>query len=262
MKTNLLSLVFLAAAITVVGQSNSYKESWASIFNKHNIVGTFVLYEMNTGQLQIYNEKRSKQAFLPASTFKILNSLISLETGVINSVNDTIKWDGKEWWFDSWNQDQTMKNAISISCVWFYQELARRIGNERMQDWITRVGYGNEKMGSQVDNFWLEGDLRISAEEQIKFLERLINNELPFTNKNQEIVRNIIITDSTENYIMHSKTGWAMRAKNQVGWFVGYVEKKNGKWIFALNIDIGNKSDAKLRKKISYEILRTEGIIN
>ncbi len=239
------------------------KESnWGKIFSENNISGTFVLYNQESDNYKFYNKNRADSSFIPASTFKILNSLIALETGVMIDEYETIKWDGKDWGWSEWNKDQNMKSAISISCVWFYQNLARRIGKERMQTWIDSVGYGNSQMGAQIDNFWLEGDLRISANKQIELLKKLINNELPFQKNHQKIVKNIMITDSTNKYIIHSKTGWGLRVKPQIGWYIGYVEKNKNKWIFALNIDIINKSDSKLRKSITYEILKSEGIID
>lgn len=130
-----------------------------------------------------------------------------------------------------------------------------------MQKGLDDADYGNKLTGAKIDNFWLEGDLRISAKEQIKFLKKLINNKLPYKQENQEIVKEILITDSTENYIIRSKTGWAMRVNTQIGWLVGYVEKEHNKWIFAMNINIVERNDAKFRKKITYEILKKETII-
>lgn len=80
-----------------------------------------------------------------------------------------------------------------IHCVWFYQDLARRIGEKNMQKWIDTVGYGNTKMGGQIDNFWFEGDLRISAREQVSFIERLVNRDLPFDTLMQKTVKRIAI---------------------------------------------------------------------
>jgi len=145
--------------------------------------------------------------------------------------------------------------------VWFYQELARRIGKNRMQFWIDSVKYGNQQMGSEIDDFWLAGDIGISAKQQVDFIAKLIKNELPFDKDNQKTVREILITDSTNSYTIHSKTGWGVRVKPQIGWYVGYVETQKNKWVFALNIDINSKSDLKYRKQITYEILRREGII-
>lgn len=263
MKRNSLSTLFIIISIlTLNAQNNNSTEKWKLIFDKYNINGTFILYSTSSGETQTFNKERNDSTFLPASTFKILNSLIALETSAINSIDDTIKWDGIDKGLDKWNKDQTMKTAMPLSCIWFYQELARRIGEKNMQKWIDNAGYGNTKMGGQIDNFWLEGDLRISANEQIKFIEKLVNNDLPFDTLIQENVKSIMITDSTDNYILHSKTGWVMRTANQIGWFVGYIESNKGTWIFALNIDINIKSDAKYRKQITYEILEKEGIIN
>ena len=227
------------------------------IFDKYNIKGTFVLKNISNNELKVYNIKRSDSSYLPASTFKILNSMIALQTSAVKSINDVIKWDGTDRGWKLWNKDQTMKTAMPISCVWFYQELARRIGKKQMQTWVDKVNYGNKNIGKKVDNFWLEGDLRISAKEQILLIEKLINNKLPFDKKIQETVKELMVTDSTDKYTIHSKTGWT----NQIGWNVGYVKTKNNKWIFAMNMDIIKEEDAKYRKKITYEILKLEKII-
>jgi len=263
MRRSLLSsLLILLSVLALKAQGKNSNERWKLIFEKYNINGTFVLYNTSSGESQFFNKERSDSTFLPASTFKILNSLIALETKAISSIDDTIKWDGLDKGWEKWNKDQTIKTAMPLSCVWFYQELARRIGVKSMHKWIDSVGYGNTKMGGRIDNFWLEGDLRISAKEQVKFIERLINNDLPFNLEIQQAVKDLMITDATDNYVLHSKTGWAMRIANQIGWFVGYVSSKEGTWIFALNMDINTKSDAKYRKQISYDILREEGIID
>lgn len=263
MKKNFLatSLIIISNVLSLFAQNNNSSENWKPIFKKYNVKGTFVLYDISSQNSQIFNAERSDSSFLPASTFKILNSLIALENRIIKNEFDTIYWDGKERPIKNWNQDHTLKSAFSVSCVPCYQEIARRIGENRMQKWIDTVGYGNSKMGGQIDNFWLEGDLRISAKEQVTFIERLINNDLPFDTLIQERVKEIMISDSTDSYILHSKTGLVMRIPPPIGWFVGYIKSEKGTWIFALNIDINTKSDAKYRKQITYEILKNEGIM-
>jgi len=225
------------------------------------VKGTFVLLDLSTNKYKYYNKERADSLFLPASTFKILNSLIALESEAVSNEKEVIKWDGKDKGWEKWNHDQNMKSAIKISCVWFYQELARRIGKNRMQFWIDSVKYGNQQMGSEIDDFWLAGDIGISAKQQVDFIAKLIKNKLPFDKDNQKTVREILITDSTNKYTIHSKTGWGVRVKPQIGWYVGYVETLKNKWVFALNININSKSDLKYRKQITYEILRREGII-
>jgi len=255
----LILLPFLLSSC--FAQKQSVKE-WNNLFTKSGVEGTFVLYNQKTKQYKYYNRSRSNKRYLPASTYKILNSLIALETKVIKNENEIIKWDNIDKGWSKWNQDHDLKSAISVSCVWFYQELARRIGKERMQNWISEIQYGNQLMGADIDNFWLQGDIKISVIEQVKLIDRLIKNELPFQLENQEIVKRIMITDSTKDYTIHSKTGWGSRVKPQIGWYVGYIEKDNNNWIFALNIDIKNKSDLKYRKSLVYEILREEKLIS
>lgn len=254
-------LVLFSFLLTSCVSVKSHSKKWSEYFSKENINGTFVLLDVNTDNYKYYNEDRADSSFIPASTYKILNSLIALETNAISNEDEIIKWDGIDKGWSAWNKDQNMKSAISISCIWFYQELARRIGKKKMQFWIDSVGYGNQQMGGNIDDFWLEGDIKISAREQVLFIKKLIENKLPFSIKNQEKVKQIMITDSTDTYIIHSKTGWGVHKSPQIGWLVGYVKNIVGEWIFALNIDIRNRSDLKYRKQIVYNILRKEGII-
>ena len=184
--------------------------------------------------------------------------MIALQTASIKSIDDTVKWDGIDRKWKPWNKDHTMRTALPVSCVWFYKELARRIGYQKMQYWIQKSDYGNKKTGNKIDNFWLEGDLRISAKEQVLFLEKLIDNKLPFDIKVQETVKQLIITDSTKDYVLHSKTGWV----GTIGWNVGYVETNKQKWIFAMNMDVHKPREIKFRKVITYEILRAANIID
>ena len=236
---------------------NKNTDNWGNFFQDNNVNGTFVLKNLNSNKTLIYNQERSDKEFVPASTFKILNSMIALQVSSIKSIDDTIKWDGVDREYKPWNKDQTMKSAFPISCVWFYQELARRTGQEKMQKMITESNYGNKKIDNKIDRFWLDGKLAISANEQIDFLERLVNNKLPFDKNIQKTVKNIMITDSTENYIIHSKTGWS----NNIGWNVGYIETKTNIWIFAMNIDMNDIKMANIRKTITYDILKEQKII-
>lgn len=250
-------IIFFVLLQLVSCNQEKNTSNWASFFNENNVKGTFVLKNTTTNEILTYNDDRSNKEFVPASTFKILNSMIALQELSISSINDTIKWDGLDRGYEPWNKDQTMKSAFPISCVWFYQQLARRTGRKKMQRWIAKSNYGNEKLDSELDRFWLDGRLAISAKGQIDFLERFVNNELPFDKNIQEVVKNIMLTDSTKNYTIYSKTGWS----NNIGWNVGYVETKDNVWIFALNIDMNNMKMANVRKIITYDILEEQKII-
>jgi beta-lactamase class D len=197
--------------------------------------GAFVLYDLNANRYVRYDPERCATRFLPASTFKIMNSLIGLETGVIPDQNYVIPWDGTRYDIVSWNQDQSLSTAIRDSVVWYYQELARRAGKERMQSFVTAAGYGNGDISGRIDSFWLDGELRISADEQVEFLKRLYRGDLPFSRRSMDIVKEILVQELTDSYRLSGKTGSVQRVPPQVGWFVGYLETKGNVYVFALN---------------------------
>lgn len=235
--------------------SNLLKEMERS-FEKRMISGCFILYDLEEDTSMIYNVERSEQMFLPASTFKILNSLIALECEVVKDELEVIKWDGKKRQISVWNQDHNMKSGIKYSVVWFYQELARRIGEDRMQAYVDSVQYGNRQIGKHIDDFWLVGDLRISPKQQIEFLKKLIAEDLPFQKNNIKVVKEILVEDSNETYVFRAKTGWADYG-TPVGWYVGYIELKGKTYVFANNLEIRGNQDARARKEIAKEIFKS-----
>jgi beta-lactamase class D len=225
-------------------------------FRELGVEGSILIYDLNNNRVFQHNPQRNTTAFLPASTFKILNSLIALETGVISDEIAILTWDGIQRKLPEWNRDLNMREAIKLSAYWFYQVLARRVGHERMQKWVTQVGYGNQKIGSKddIDKFWLEGELRITPQEQIQFLRRFYNNDLPFSKRSLSIVKDIIIMEQTPDYTIRGKTGWVGFVGNvtpQIGWIVGYLEKEKNIYFFATNIDIRNKKDPSARMELT-----------
>jgi beta-lactamase class D len=230
-------------------------------FSERQIDGCFILYQLEKDSAIVYNQARINEAFLPASTFKIPNSLIALETGAISGEDEVIPWDGIERQIPAWNQDQNMESAMKYSAVWFYQELARRIGPQRMQEYVTNMHYGNMKAGPVIDTFWLEGDIRITPQQQLEFLKKLINSDLPFKTETMDTVKKILIVDQNERYIFRAKTGWAARMQD-IGWYVGYICIEEQTWIFVNNIDIQSDNDAAARKDIVKEIIDTLFNIN
>lgn len=227
-----------------------------NIFKKNGINGTVIISSLNNDKKYIYNNSRAEKRYIPASTFKILNTLIALDQKVINNENDIIKWDGKKRFYSPWNQDQTLKSAISISCVWCYQKFARKIGNKNYLNYLNKNHYGNEKTGSELATFWLDGDLKISTYEQIEFLQNLYNNNLAFQQKHMDITKEILTVEKTNTYIIKAKSGWSKK----IGWYIGYVETKNDVWFFALNADI-ERSQLKYRKEIIMNALKLKNII-
>ena len=235
-------------------------------FQELGIEGSTLIYDSQNDRVFQHNPERNARAFLPASTFKIINSLISLETGVISDEISVLTWDGIQRDIPEWNRDLNMKEAFKVSAVWFYQVLARRVGYEQMQKWVNNVGYGNQKIGSKddIDKFWLQGELRITPQEQIQFLRRLYNNELPFSKRTVSIVKDIMIMEKTPDYTIRSKTGWAGFGDNvipQIGWIVGYLEKGDNVYFFATNIDIRNNKDSSARMEVTRRCFKDMGVL-
>ena len=225
-------------------------------FRSRDINGCFILHDLEQDTTLFYNPDRAGELFLPASTFKILNSLIALECKVVRDENEMFKWDGKKRQIDSWNQDHNMKTGFKNSVVWLYQEIARRIGKDRMQAYVDSAKYGNMQIGNNIDDFWLVGDLRISPNQQVEFLKLLIKEDLPFQHKNISIVKKIMEEDKGDRYIFRAKTGWADYG-TPVGWYVGYLELENKTYIFVNNLEIKKNEDARARKEITREIFKT-----
>lgn len=233
----------------------------ADLFAKARVDGTIVIESARTGQRFVHNDVRSKQAFAAASTFKVLNTLIALEEGVIAGADSTIRWDGTVHDIVDWNRDQTLESAFKVSCVWCYQELARRVGAEKYPAYLHRARYGTLREPFDGTQFWLDGSLAISAEQQVAFLEQVATRSLPFRASAYDTLKTVMLSEKTPQYRLYAKTGWATRSVPAVGWYVGYVEAEGGLWLFALNLDTRAASDLPLRRQIALDALRVKGIL-
>src|SRR5580698_10000251 len=192
----------------VAPQRSEIREDLARHFTDENTVGTFVGYKVDDYLVISSDKNRSGEAKLPASTFKIPNSLIALETGVVADPDkDVFKWDGVTRSIDAWNRDHTMRSAIAASAVPVYQEIARRIGPERMQKYVDLLEYGNRNIGGGIDQFWLTGDLRIEPVEQVNFIDRLRRGVLPVSKRSQDLVRDILPVTKVDDSIIRAKSG-------------------------------------------------------
>ncbi|MCX5732814.1 MAG: class D beta-lactamase [candidate division NC10 bacterium] len=262
MKTHVLVLLLVLLLSLFVSPCVGAEADLAQAFRAAKVEGIFLLYEPEANVYRGHNLMRADVPFVPASTFKILNSLIALDAGVIRDEAEVIKWDGVQRSIPAWNADQDMRNAMKNSTVWFYQELARRIGRERMQHYVNLAHYGNMDIGGRIDSFWLDGALRITPRQQIDLLVRLQRNALPFSERAQAIVRDILVLETGRDYVLRGKTGWSDSFSPQVGWFVGYLEKAGHPFFFATNIDIVKPEDVSARVAVTRTSLRSLGLLD
>jgi beta-lactamase class D len=233
----------------------------AEIFARQGIRGTMVIASLDGAKTFIHDEDRAHRRFPAASTFKILNTLIALEEGAVTGKEEVIRWDGRQYDFPDWNRDQTLEGAYRASCVWYYQELARRVGAVKYRDYVRRCSYGRLAEPFDGTSFWLDGALRISAIEQVEFLRKVCRRKLPFSMSAYDTLRDIMLASQTPGYTLRAKTGWAARENPQTGWYVGYVENGGKVWIFATNMEIRNAEELPLRQAVTLEALRAKGIV-
>lgn len=218
--------------------------------------GTFVLYDLNADQFIGHNQSRAQTRYIPASTFKIANSLIGLSVGAVASVDEILPYGGGEQFIKAWENDMSLRDAIKISNVPIYQELARRIGFEKMQENVSKLNYGNKDIGPFVDRFWLAGPLEISAIEQAEFLARLVRLELPIAQDIQKSVMEIVKLDQSEHYTLYGKSGWTTAPDPGIGWWVGWIERNGNIYTFALNIDVITDVDIPKRESLTRSALK------
>lgn len=200
-------------------------DEWKKYFDEYGVDGCFEMYDNNKEIASYYNKERCSTRIIPASTFKIFNSLVALQTDVAPDEQLIIKWDGIIRPVKEWNQDLTMAQAFKYSAVPYYQELARRIGKKQMQHYLDTVQYGNMQIGDHIDQFWLNGTLRISPDEQVGFIKKLYHTELPFNERAQRIVRGMMLQEDHPDYRLYYKTGWGKAADTNILWIVGYIEQ-------------------------------------
>lgn len=254
----------LFAALALHGCSTAWKEcpDVGEIFSSVGVAGTFVLYDAEAGSLSGHDQARANERFVPASTFKIPNALVGLCVEAVTSVDEILPYGGDPQPFEAWEADMTLREAMPLSNVPIFQELARRIGVQRMREYVSNLDFGNQDIGATVDTFWLEGPLRISAVEQALFLARLAQGKLSMPEEVQRSVRETLLLEQGENWQLFGKTGWENVPGRGIGWWVGWVRKNDRVYAFALNIDIQQASDARKRIEIGKASLEALGVLD
>lgn len=223
--------------------------------------GTFVVIDCTTNEVFKFNPALAERSNVPCSTFKIWNTLVGLEEGIVKAADVPFyKWDGVKRSLPDWNRDLTLGEAFKASCVPAFQELARRIGPERMKTWIDKLDYGNRDISAGVDVFWLPMDgrkcIRITPSAQAELISRLVNGKLPVSEASVATLKDVMKVESTPRGLLYGKTGSGnpgakpdLESSNGfvLGWFVGFLEHGGRNYAYAclvLGPDLSGK-DAK-----------------
>lgn len=265
MKTYSYCLLLIAFFSACSPNNVTIDDSLKKYFDENKVDGCFALMDNGTGKFTIYNLPRYRDSsYLPASTFKIVSSLIGLQTGKIVNDSMIIKWDGVKRPIDEWNKDLTMYEAFRVSSVPYYQEVARRIGKDTMQFWLDSLSYGSKKITSAIDTFWLDNSLKITPDEQLGLVKRLYFDQLPFFKTYQEVVKRAMLFENNANYRLGYKTGWGRwdaKTGKTIGWMVGWIEENRHPYFFVLNIESRdpNFDMPAIRLNMLKDILKEQG---
>jgi beta-lactamase class D len=235
----LLLIAFLANACAP--NNVETEKSWEKYFTEYKVEGCFMLFNNSQGTFKVYNLERAQQRFLPASTFKIFNALVGLETGVIKDTSTVIPWDGVTRAMPEWNRDLSMQQAFRVSAVPYFQEVARRITKPVMQHWLDTIKYGNMKI-SKIDTFWLDNSLQISPDEELGFVKKLYFDQLPLHKLSMQNVRQIMLMEKKPEYELSYKTGMGISGRKTIGWITGWIEENGHPSFFVLNLETEDPS--------------------
>ncbi|HAY5017985.1 TPA: OXA-134 family carbapenem-hydrolyzing class D beta-lactamase [Escherichia coli] len=247
---------------SLLSQSTSTQstQAIAQLFDQAQSAGVLVIQRGQ--QIQVYGNdlSRANTEYVPASTFKMLNALIGLQHGKATT-NEIFKWDGKKRSFSAWEKDMTLGQAMQASAVPVYQELARRIGLELMQQEVQRIQFGNQQIGQQVDNFWLVGPLKVTPKQEVQFVSALAREQLAFDPQVQQQVKVMLLLQEQQAYRLYAKSGWGMDVEPQVGWLTGWVKTPQAEIVaFSLNMQMRNGMDPAIRLEILQQALAELGL--
>lgn len=267
----LLPLALLVTSHPTLAHTWAERTDWATALAAQQLSGVVAVCSHPSGKCQTSHRQRVSERYIPASTYKIPHLLIALETGVTPNDDITFKWDGTPQALKPWERDHTYRGLMLDSVVPVFQGFARAIGETRMRDYLQRLDYGNADIAGGIDRFWLDGQLRISAAEQIRFLQRLRTRTLPIAEPHQWRVQSAMLVEATETFVIRGKTGYSLGAPGHgatpgqgdkragTGWWVGWIESGTDTHVFACNFDITDDRQLALRKSIPRTLFEHEG---
>lgn len=255
-------ILFITLCLTLLSSFSYAKNSkgetvipaFNNILQKADHIGSILIFDPLEKHSYSNDFLHADSAFIPASTYKIPHSIIALELNIVASESTLFKWSGETFSITNWNQDLTFKEAFAFSCVPCYKKIALKIGAKRMKLMLDKLNYPGMVFTEQdIDQFWLQGHSKISQREQIDFMERFVQKQLPISARTQHIVENILINEENKNYVLRAKTGLSA---NGWGWFVGYITVGKQIWYFATHIKAKAEFNPLNRKRVTLEALK------
>lgn len=191
-----------------------------------------------------------QQRLSPASTFKIPLSLMGYDAGYLTDAHHPALpfREGYVALYPSWKSTIDPTSWMKNSVVWYSQQLTAWLGRQRLQRYVTQFDYGNRDlsgnpgMNDGLTQAWLSSSLRISPLEQVAFLQKLVNRQLPVSPRAYAMTARITsVARLRGGWDVHGKTGTGYQMKPQdgpdlkhpIGWFVGWASKPGHTVVFA-----------------------------
>lgn len=268
------SLFFVALVVFLIGISPSFNiygyyennYNWntsgknirsvdlSSFFDEY--AGSFVLYDSKNDIWQIYGLEDATKRSSPDSTYKIYDALFALEEAIITSNHSMIPWDGSQYPFDEWNQNQTLSSAMKYSVNWYFQNMDKKLGRTAINKFINKISYGNKDTTGPISSYWMESTLKISPIEQVELLLKLKKNDFGFRAENIEAVKASISLSQSSDQSLYGKTGTGrVNGKDQNGWFIGFVEDGDHTYFFATHINADQNATGSKASEITMDVL-------
>lgn len=257
----IIPLVFISLSMSYVFSSETPLEKDPEPFFE-GYTWTLLIESMDGEEHYEYNPELADTPLPPCSTFKIPNSLIGLDSSVVNSLDHRFKFEGEPTWNEQWNRDHTLRTAFRHSTVWYFQRFARKVGEEKMQAYLDALDYGNRDISAGIDQFWLGSSLKITARQQLKFIQSLYHETLPFPSEIQQSVKEIMVYRTGENYILRGKTGSDWDERYILGWYVGWLETGDKAYAFAAAVQDGELASGRNTRDMLIRYFEACGIMN
>lgn len=251
-KSRLLILFFFLFTVSSCTTNHAKVDNGLKkYFDSSNVEGSFSFLDNQLGNITIYNMKLDTERLSTGTSFKIPEALIGMQTGKITNENTQID-----------SSKLTLKEAFAESSVRYFQSLANEIGKDTMQLWLDSIGYGNKNMGSSLDSFWLNNDLKISPDEQLGLMSKIYFEQLSFPKYAQQIVENMMLQEDDTLHKLSYATGNGIDEKNNsFGWVSGWIEENRHVYFFVTYVKTPDKTKDvnAIGIKISKSILKEMG---
>jgi beta-lactamase class D len=274
-----LSLVPIALLAGTTNHVQTPEPAMQSLMQHYGHAGAFLL-QSHTEQAHgekshvYFGQALADQPLPPASSFKVLLALIALEQGALTSAEEIVPWDGQAYPDKpEWQADMALKKAMQTSSESYFRVLAKRLGRAQLALWVKKVGYGNTRIGDDALSAWHDGILRVTAAQQLAFIERLRGNDLPFKRVHLDAVKATLFDSEVNGQRIYGKTGTHFDAQHLpgVGWWIGWVEaspKSGAKTTpplstsFVLQVQLQTLDERAARLVLARQLLRAAGVLH